>query len=63
MGDWVKIRDDVVNRKAVVNMKNNDFQSFKWCITRALNPIKTYSERITDKLRMQSNDLKWGEYN
>ena len=35
----------------------------KWCITRALNPIKTHSERITDKLRMQSNDLKWGDYN
>ena len=37
----------VAKKKAVINMKNSDDQCFKWAVTRALNPVKRDSERIT----------------
>ena len=40
-------------------MKNEDQKCFKWCITRALNPVKKNAERITKDLREQSKDLCW----
>jgi Rho termination factor, N-terminal domain len=49
----------LANKKAIVNMENKDDQCFKWCITRALNPIQRDSERITKQLREQSKTLDW----
>ena len=50
-----KIRD----KKAVINMKNDDDQCFKWSVTRALNPVEKNSERITKELKDQSERLDW----
>src|SRR6218665_2883573 len=43
-------------------MKNNDEECFKWCITRALNPVERDSERITRVLRKQSENLNWSGF-
>ena len=40
-------------------MQNDDNECFKWCITRALNPVARDSERITKILRTQSEKLNW----
>ena len=40
-------------------MKNKDDQSFKWCITRALNPTAIHAERITTELRNQTVETDW----
>ena len=40
-------------------MKNEDNECFKWCVTRALNPVERDSERVTQKLRKQSEELNW----
>ena len=40
-------------------MKNEDEECFKWCITRALNPVDKNSERITKELKEQSDELDW----
>ena len=40
-------------------MKNEDEECFKWCVTRALNPVDKNKERITQKLRKQSEELNW----
>ena len=40
-------------------MKNEDDECFKWCITRALNPVKSHPERVTSLLREQSEALNW----
>ena len=40
-------------------MKNEDDECFKWRITRALNPVKKNSERVTSLLREQSEALNW----
>ena len=50
-----KIRD----KKAVINMKNDDDQCFKWSVTRALHPVEKNSERITKILKYQSERLDW----
>ena len=46
-------------KKAIINLKNEDDESFKWAITRAINPVAKNSERIDKKLRETSKDLNW----
>ena len=45
--------------KAIVNLKNDDDDCFKWAIIRALNPAEKSSERIDRKLRETSKSLNW----
>lgn len=47
------------NRKAVINMRNEDHQCFKWAVTRALNPVERDAERITRDLREKVEELVW----
>ena len=46
-------------KKAIVNAKNEDDECSKWVITRALNPVDKYSERLDKKLREISKVLNW----
>ena len=48
-----------MSRKATINMKCNDEESFKWVVTRALNPTTKSSERVTKTLREQSKQYNW----
>ena len=41
-------------KKAIINLKNEDDECFKWAVTRALNPVEKNSERIDKKLRETS---------
>ena len=50
-----KIRD----KKAVINMKNDDNQCFKWSVTRSRHPVDVHPERITKELKDQSERLDW----
>ena len=50
---------DVKNRKAILNMKNNDNECFKWAVTRALNPVKRDGERVTKILHNQAEQFDW----
>ena len=49
-----------MSRKATINMKCEDGESFKWAVTRALNPITKNSDRVTKILREQSKKYNWG---
>ena len=46
-------------KKAIINLKNEDDDYFKWAITRELNPVEKNSERIDIKLRETSKTLNW----
>ena len=46
-------------KKAIINLKNEDGECFKWAIAWALNPVEKNSERIDKKLRETSKDLNW----
>ena len=67
MADWKPISGSsyiplpakIKNKKAVINIKNEDNQCFKWCVARAWNPVEKNSERITKELRDQSKRLDW----
>jgi len=41
------------------NENKTDNQCFKWCIARALNPVKDHLERITGKLEEQAETLNF----
>ena len=56
---YIPLPDKLSAKKAIINMKNDDDQCFKWCITRALNPAENHPERITQKLREQAEKLDW----
>ena len=38
---------ELAAKKAIANMKNEDNQCFKWCVTRALNPMEDNPQTIT----------------
>ena len=56
---YSKLPSFIVKKKAVINMKNEDNQCFKWAVTRAINPVDRNSERITKELRDQSEKYDW----
>ena len=51
----------LTSRKATVNMRCSSEESFKWAMTRALNPVVKTSERVTKILKEQSKLLNWEE--
>ena len=44
---YIKLPKWLADKKAIVNMKNEDDQCFKWRVTRALNPVDKNAERIS----------------
>jgi hypothetical protein len=51
----------IASKKAIINMKNDDDECFKWAVTRALNLTDTHPERISKELKRQSEELDWEE--
>ena len=58
---YIPLPKALANKKAIINLKNDDEQCFKWCIARALNPVEYHPERITKSLQLQAEKLKWGD--
>ena len=48
-GSWIDLPDWIKNKKACINIKNEDEMCFKWCILAALHPVESKSkpERIS----------------
>ena len=44
-------------KKAIINLKNENDECFKWAFTRALNPVEKNYARIDKKLREKSEVL------
>ena len=43
---YIPIPAFLAAKKAIINLRNEDDECFKWAITRALNPVEENSERI-----------------
>ena len=56
---WIPLPEKLAQKKAVINMKNQDEFCFKWCISRAANMVESHPERITPKLREQAEEFDW----
>lgn len=46
-------------KQAVINVKNEDNECFKWAITSAVFPQKTHPERMNAELRANSETFDW----
>ena len=55
---WIKLDKFLTDKKAVINMENEDNKCFKWCVTRAFNMKNKNNERI-DKELIESKELNW----
>ncbi|XP_022777903.1 uncharacterized protein LOC111319374 [Stylophora pistillata] len=56
---YFKLPKHLAAKMAIINMKNEDDECFKWCVTRALNPVKKDQERISKTLEEQAKKLVW----
>ena len=56
---YIPLPKALSNKKAIINMQNDDEECFKWCVTRALYPVSEHPERITKILREQAQQLNW----
>ena len=48
---YVPLPKFLAAKKAIINLKNEDDECFKWAIPRALNPVEKNSKRIDKELR------------
>ncbi len=56
---YSKLPSFIAKKKAVINMKNDDDQCFKWAVTRALNRVDDHTYRVTKLLKDQSEKYDW----
>lgn len=56
---YIPLPAELAAKKAIINMKNEDNECFKWCISRALNPTEDHPERVSKILREQAEELDW----
>ena len=56
-GSYIDLPPFLKNKNAIINMKNQDEECFKWSILRALNPKSIHPERIDSDLKSKRNTL------
>ena len=54
---WIPLPKELADKKAIINMKNEDNNCFLWCVLRALNPKDNHPERLDKKLKEKENTL------
>ena len=50
-GSYIELPPALKNKKAIINMKNQDDKCFLWSVLRALNPKDNHPERIDNDLK------------
>ena len=56
-GSYIELPQELKNRKAIINMKNQDDKCFMWSVLRALNPKDNHPERIDNDLKNKVDTL------
>ena len=56
-GSYIELPQELKNRKAIINMKNQDDKCFMWCVLRALNLKDRDNERIDNDLKSKVDTL------
>ena len=56
-GSYIDLPQFLKNKKALINMKNQDNKCFLWCVLRALNPKDDHPERIDKDLKSKEDTL------
>ena len=56
-GSYIELPQELKNKKAIINMKNQDDKCFMWCVLRALNLKDNHPERIDNDLKSKVDIL------
>ena len=56
-GSYIELPPALKNKKAIINMKNQDDKCFMWSVLRALNPKDNHPERIDNDLKSKVDTL------
>ena len=56
-GSYIDLPPFLKNKKALINMQNEDEECFKWSILRALNPKDSHPERTDKDLKSKQDTL------
>ena len=56
-GSYIELPPELKNKKAIINMKNEDDKCFLWSVLRALNPKNEHPERIDKDLKSKVDTL------
>ena len=56
-GSYIELPPALKNKKAIINMKNQDDKCFMWSVLRALNPKDNHPERIDNDLKSKEDIL------
>ena len=56
-GSYIELPQALKNKKAIINMKNQDDKCFMWSVLRALNPKDNHPERIDNNLKSKVDIL------
>ena len=57
-GSYIKLSTWVVNKKALINFKNNDERCFLYCYLRYIYPKENNKERIEKNLKVKCDELE-----
>ena len=56
-GSYIDLPEALKNRKAIINMQNEDDECFKWSVLRALYPKDNHPERIDKDLKSKQDTI------
>ena len=56
-GSYIELPAYLKNKNAIINMKNQDNECFKWCVLPALNPVVKNKERVDKNLISKQDTL------
>ena len=48
-GSYIPLNKKLADKKAIINIKNEDNECFKWCVTRALMNMESKNKEGKDK--------------
>ena len=54
---WIPLPKKIKDKKAVINIKNDDDNCFMWCVARAISPTEHNAQRIDKKLKEAAKTL------
>ena len=54
---WIPLPKKIKDKKAVINIKNNDDNCFMWCVARAISPTEHNAHRVDKKLKETAKTL------
>ena len=56
-GSYMELPPELKNKKAIINMKNQDEKCFLWSVLRALNPKNKDNERVDSDIKSKEDTL------